>query len=95
MNNNTNNITMTTLEKTIYINIRAEQIKHFEDTRNGHLYNKPYSIEKAKEIAEFRLNNDLERGELRISLEDLLLEDNETCIRIVNNETIRFAKQVA
>jgi hypothetical protein len=85
---------MTESQINIYINIRAEQIKHFHDTRNGHLFNKPYCIEKAKEIAKNQLENDLERGKLRISLEDLLLEDNETCILIVNNETIKFAKEL-
>jgi hypothetical protein len=85
---------MTESQKNIYINIRAEQIKHFQDTRNGHLFNNPYCIEKAKEIAKNQLENDLERGQLRISLEDLLLEDNETCIRVIKNETINAVKEL-
>lgn len=85
---------MTESQKNIYINIRAEQIKHFQDTRNGHLFNNPYSIEKAKEIAKNQLENDLKRGHLRISLEDLLLEDNETCIRVIRNETINIFKEL-
>lgn len=32
---------MTESQRNIYINIRAEQIKHFQDTRNGHLFNNP------------------------------------------------------
>ncbi|MBK7362666.1 MAG: hypothetical protein IPJ01_10260 [Micavibrio sp.] len=36
-------------ERNIYINIRAEQIKEFQDKNNGHLFTKPYSIEMAKE----------------------------------------------
>lgn len=86
---------MTESQKNIYVNIRAEQIKHFQDTRNGHLFNTPYCIEKAKEVAKNQLENDLERGKLRISLEDLLLEDNETCIRVVKNETINAFKELA
>ena len=86
---------MTESQKDIYISIRAEQIKHFQDTRNGHLFINPYSIEKAKEIAKNQLEYDLERGKLRISLEDLLLEDNETCIRVVRNETINAVKELA
>jgi hypothetical protein len=85
---------MTESQKDIYISIRAEQIKHFQDTRNGHLFINPYSIEKAKEIAKNQLEYDLERGKLRISLEDLLLEDNETCIRVVRNETVNTAKEL-
>ena len=85
---------MTESQKDIYISIRAEQIKHFQDTRNGHLFINPYSIEKAKEIAKNQLEYDLERGKLRISLEDLLLEDNETCIRVVRNETVNAAKEL-
>lgn len=85
---------MTESQKDIYISIRAEQIKHFQDTRNGHLFINPYSIEKAKEIAKNQLEYDLERGKLRISLEDLLLEDNETCIRVVRNETINAVKEL-
>lgn len=86
---------MTESQKDIYISIRAEQIKHFQDTRNGHLFINPYSIEKAKEIAKNQLEYDLERGKLRISLEDLLLEDNETYIRVVRNETINAVKELA
>lgn len=85
---------MTTKEKEIYINIRAEQIKHFQDTRNGHLFNKPYSIELAKQIAENQLKYDLKAGKLRITLEELLLNDNETCISSIRNKVIEKAKEL-
>ena len=85
---------MTNKEKEIYINIRAEQIKHFQDTRNGHLFTKPYSIELAKQVAENQLNCDLERGELRITLEELLLNSNdETCISMIRSKQVEIAKK--
>lgn len=79
-------------ERNIYINIRAEQIKEFQDKNNGHLFTKPYSIEMAKEIAERQLNYDLSKCKLRISLDELLLNDNETCIETFNNKTLELAK---
>ena len=85
---------MTNKEKEIYINIRAEQIKHFQDTRNGHLFTKPYSIELAKQIAENQLKHDLEEGKLRITLEELLLNDNETCISIIRSKQVEVAKKL-
>ena len=85
---------MTNKEKEIYINIRAEQIKQFQDTRNGHLFTKPYSIELAKQIAENQLKHDLEEGKLRITLEELLLNDNETCISIIRSKQVEVAKKL-
>ena len=85
---------MTNKEKEIYINIRAEQIKHFQDTRNGHLFTKPYSIELAKQIAENQLKHDLEEGKLRITLEELLLNDNETCISMIRSKQVEVAKKL-
>lgn len=85
---------MTNKEKEIYINIRAEQIEHFLDTRNGHLFTKPYSIELAKQIAENQLKHDLEEGKLRITLEELLLNDNETCISMIRSKQVEVAKKL-
>ena len=85
---------MTKSQKNIYIGIRAEQIKEFQDKNNGHLFKQPYSIETAKQIAEQQLENDLERGNFRITIEELLLCDNETCIETVNNKTIELAKKL-
>jgi len=85
---------MTKSERNIYINIRAEQIKEFQDKYNGHLFNKPYSIEMAKETAERQLDYDLSRGKgkLRISLEELLLNDNEICIQTFRDRTLGLVK---
>jgi hypothetical protein len=85
---------MTDSHKKIYISIRAEQIKEFHDKNNGHLLNKPYPIERAMETAESQLNYDLSNGgKLRITLEELLLDNNEDCIETFNHNTIKLAKQ--
>jgi len=83
---------MTKSQRNIYINIRAEQIKEFQDKTNGHLFTKPYSIDMAKEIAERQLNYDLSKGLLRITLDELLLNDNDTCIAIHHSKTLQLAK---
>jgi len=83
---------MNKAERNIYINIRAEQIKEFQDKNNGHLFIKPYSIELARETAERQLDYDLSKGKLRISLEELLLNNNETCMETFNNKTLELAK---
>jgi hypothetical protein len=85
---------MTEKEKEIYLNIRAEQIKHFHDTRNGHLLKEPYSLDRARAIAENQLTYDLYQGELRLTLDELLLNDNETCIFIAQQRQIEFAKKI-
>jgi len=77
-------------EQNIYTNIRAEQIKHFQDKRNGHLMTKPYPIEEAKKIAEHQLKFDLKNGKLRVTLEELLTYDNDTCLIILNNRNKEF-----
>lgn len=69
----------------IYIKQRAIQIKRFQDTRNGHLLTEPYSIEMATQIAKNQLETDLKKGGLRITLDELLTLDDETCIRICHN----------
>lgn len=87
-------IKLSNKNRAIYIGIRAEQIKEFQDKNNGHLFTKPYSIEMAREIAERQLNYDLSKGLLRISLEELLLNDNDTCIAIHHSKTLELAKQL-
>ena len=83
---------MTEIEKQIYIKQRAIQIKRFQDTRNGHLLTKPYDIEKAIQIAKNQLETDLKKGGLRITLDELLTFDDETCIQICHNRlTERFS----
>lgn len=83
---------MTDSHKKIYVSIRAEQIKDFQDKTNGHVFVNPYPIETAIEIAERQLSQDLSNGALRVSLDDLLLESNEYCMSKFNNNTIELAK---
>jgi hypothetical protein len=86
---------MTSSHKKIYISIRAEQIKEFHDKNNGHLLNKPYPIERAMETAERQLNYDLSNsGKLRVTLDELLLDSNEDCLKTFNYNTIKLAKQI-
>jgi hypothetical protein len=85
---------MTESEKSIYIKIRAENIKHFQDTRNGHLFVNPYPIEKALAIAENQLNHDSKNGKLRITLEELLLNNDEDCSQISQNRHNSGIKKV-
>ncbi len=86
-------ITLTPTEKKIYLDIRAEQIKEYQDRENGHLFLKPYSIDLARKIAENQLNNDQEAGKLRISLEELLLFNNDACTDIIEQLVINKVKQ--
>jgi hypothetical protein len=85
---------MTKEQKEIYLNIRAEQIKYFQDTRNGHLFNTPYSLEHARIVAEQQLQIDLSRGMLRISLDELLMNDNEACLEIAHERQIEIVKKL-
>jgi len=86
---------MTPSQKNIYIAIRAEQIKYFQDTRNGHNMKRPYCIEHAKLIATKQLESDLSGGLIRISIEELLLETNEECIARIDKNIIEKAKKAA
>lgn len=81
---------MTDSEKAIYIAIRSEQIQRFQNQKNGHLFTKPYPIEDAVKVATNQLNCDLKNGKLRISLEELLLNDDATCQTIIENKNREF-----
>lgn len=85
---------MNQIERNIYIKQRAIQIKHHQDKVNGHNFVKPYPIEKAIKIAENQLNYDLQRGHLRISLDDLLLLDDDTCNEIIAQDRARITKKL-
>jgi hypothetical protein len=86
--------TMTKEQKEIYINIRAEQIKYFQDKYNGHNMKNPFDFEKAKEVAKFQLESDLNINFLRLTLDELLLNDNDTCIEIAQNRVNGKIKDV-
>lgn len=85
---------MTKEQKEIYVNIRAEQIKYFQDKYNGHNMKKPFDLEKAKEVARFQLENDLNVNFLRLTLDELLLNDNDTCIEIAESRVNGKIKDV-
>lgn len=80
-------------EKEIYLNIRAEQIAEFQNKQNGDKFKEPYPLDLAKQKAEMELKGDLQENKLRITLEELLLFDNETCQKIIDdNLNNRFKK---
>lgn len=85
---------MTKEQKEIYINIRAEQIKYFQDKYNGHNMKNPFDFEKAKESAKFQLESDLNINFLRLTLDELLLNDNDTCIEIAQSRVNEKIKDV-
>ena len=80
-------------QKKFYIDVRAEQIKEFQDRENGHLFKQPYSLEAAKAIAAHQLDCDIVKGKLRVPLEDLLFQDNDTCREIAANNICLIAKE--
>ena len=80
-------------DQLLYIAIRAEQIKYHQDKENGHLFNKPYSLETANEIARVQLENDLSKNKLRISLEQLLTLSNDECIAIIEGNIIETGRE--
>jgi hypothetical protein len=85
---------MNEIEKNIYIRQRAIQIKQRQDKVNGHLFVNPYPIEDAMKIAENQLNCDLKRGQLRITLDELLLLDDDTCNEIISRDRMKIAQKL-
>lgn len=84
---------MTPEHKSLWIKLRAEIIKHFQDTRNPNLFVGGFSIEKATERAKNQLEFDLIYGELRITLEEMLLNTPEECVDIEINRNMEFIQK--
>lgn len=80
--------------KALYVELRAGVIKHFHDTRNPGRFSKGFDLEFAKGIAKRQLKYDLEKGELRITLEELLLNQNEACVGIIQRHIDRKIKDL-
>jgi len=79
---------MTEKEKQIYISIRAEVIKHWHDTRNkGKFTNDGFCIKQAMKLAERDLITDRNSGFMRITLDELLLNDLEECCVLIENRS--------
>jgi hypothetical protein len=70
----------------IWINLRAEVIKHFHDTRNaGKFNNGGFSCFVAQKLAEAELNESLETGWFILTIEEMLLNSLEDCINFAEN----------
>jgi hypothetical protein len=74
--------------KSLWIKLRAEIIKHFQDSRNPNLFINGYCVIKATERAAKQLEFDLKRGDLRLTLEEMLLNTLEECVEIETNRTL-------
>ena len=84
---------MSETEKKIYINIRAEVIKHFHDTRNaGKFKGEGFCINHALKLAEKELNADIKAGYMRITLDELLLNSLEDCCQLIQQRNQKFVK---
>lgn len=79
-------------DKAIYIKIRSECIKANEDYLNGDKYINGFSIEKAEKNAQSDLEIDLARGELRITISELLSFSVEECI-LLSKSRMKLRRQ--
>jgi len=84
---------MTKAEKEIYINIRAEVIKHWQDTRNEGKFNGGgFCIKQARKLAEKEMYADLQAGYFRITIDELLLLSLEECCHLIESRNQTFVK---
>lgn len=84
---------MTYSERKIYIQIRAEVIKHWHDTRNaGKFTGDGFCINHAKKLAEKELSADLQAGYFRITIDELLLLSLEECCTLIQSRNQKFVK---
>lgn len=85
---------MTESAKKVWVQIRAELIVRWEEIHNPGKYINGFSFNKAKEIAEHQLEYDLIKGDLRISVEDLLLKSDIECLDILRQKDLDKIKQI-
>lgn len=81
-------------QKQIWINIRAELIVRSHEKKNPNMFHGGYSIEYAKRIAANQLRYDLIMGELRISLDDLLLYAPDECLAMLENQKMARVREM-
>jgi len=76
----------------LWTRLRAEVILHFHQTNNPNIN---YDFGMALKVAKHELESDLEIGELRITIEDLLLRSESECVTIIQSHMKkRFAKAI-
>lgn len=82
---------MTDGEKRIYLRIRAEQIQNRHAQVNKCFFPDGYPFASALEIAEEQLSTDLNNDKLRITLDELLLLDDQECAELEEQRTCFIA----
>jgi hypothetical protein len=82
---------MTEAAKKVWVQIRAELIVTWHNIHNPGKFINGFSYKKAIEIATDELELDLLKGELRISIDDLLLKSDIECLEILQKNK---AKQI-
>lgn len=76
----------------LWVQLRAEVIAHFHQKNNPNIN---YDLGMALKVAKHELESDLESGELRITIEDLLLRSESECVTLIQNHMKkRFAKAI-
>lgn len=71
-------------DEPVYLKLRAEIIKHFQDTRNGHNYN--CTEDHALNLAKQSLAKEKNMGYgLDLSMEEMLLYTPEECVIIMRS----------
>jgi hypothetical protein len=85
---------MTESQQKVWVQLRAELIVTWHDIHNAGKFYNGFSYNKAKEIAESQLEYDLIKGDLRISLEDMLLKSDAECLQILRQKDLDKIKQL-
>lgn len=85
---------MTESAKKVWVQIRAELIVTWHDINNPNMFIGGYSYDKALDIAKHELELDLLTGELRISIEDLLLKSDIECLDILHKRNLENIKKL-
>ena len=76
-------INMPQKHQDIWVKIRAELIEYAHKSRNPKLFKNNYDRTHAESIARKQLQYDLSKGELRITLDELLGLSKDQCISIL------------
>lgn len=83
--------TLSADNKELYIKLYSGVVKHYHDTRNAGKFRNGYSIDDARKVVMRQINSP--DGPL-ISLEDLLLNQNEQCLDIIQKNLSARIKNV-
>lgn len=76
----------------IWINVRAEVIKHFHDTRNEGMFKGGFSYEVAQKLAQAELAESLNTKWFILSLDEMLLKDLEECACLAESRIVEKIK---